>query len=254
MNRIGFLFISSILLLSVSSCQNKVDSEKEGDKKGNLSSEIATGGLLKLAISDEVKSINPKNVYSVHASQVTSMVYEPIVKFNPKTLEIEGLIAESFEIADSNKTFTFTIRDGVMFHDDECFPNGKGRALTAEDVKHSYEYYCKKENGEMSVSYNTVFSGNVVGLDEYISGDASEISGIRAEGNKVIIKLYHSNADFLKQLASSSASILAKEVIECKGLDRGAGTGPFILKDNSKREIVLIKNQNYYLITSNNHY
>lgn len=247
MNRISFVFILVASLLSFYACKNDKKSEDKEEQKEEVSTAIKTGGSLNLALSNEIEILDPKFVYSVSASQIVSMIYEPIVKFNPKTLEIEPLLAESFEIADSNKTFIFQIRKGVYFQDDECFPNGKGRELTAQDVKYSFEYYCKTDSKDMSVAYNTVFSGNVAGIEEFVAGKADEISGIEVEGDQVTIHLSHPNADFLKQLAAPSASILPKEVVECKGLDRGAGTGPFKLTKNTKKEIVLVKNEKYYL-------
>lgn len=247
MNRIGFAFTIALSFATIYSCQGEKKSESEESSTETSSTEIKTGGQLKLAISNEIKALDPKFVYSVNASQIVSMVYEPIVKFNPKTLDIEPLIAESFEIKDSNKTFIFKIRPGIFFQDDECFPEGKGRELTGEDVKYTYEYYCKTDSKEMSVAFNTVFSGNVSGLDAFMNGNADEISGIQVDGNTVTITLSHPNADFLKQLASPSASILPKEVVECKGLDRGVGTGPFRLAKNDAKQVLLVKNDKYYL-------
>ena len=243
----GFLF-SLALTMTIFSCKNETKTSEDADKKSNSSSsEVKLGGVLNMATTNPVTSINPKNIYSVNSSQVAAMVFESVVKFNPKTLEIEPLLAEKFEISDSNKTFTFTIRQGVFFHDDECFADGKGRELTPEDVKYSFEYYCTPADGKLSTSYHTVFSNNVVGLEEFVSGAAKEISGIKIEGNQVIVSLTHSNSDFLKQLASTSASILPKEIIECDGLERGVGTGPFILAEKSEKQTLFIKNSNYYL-------
>ncbi|MEZ4936082.1 MAG: ABC transporter substrate-binding protein [Crocinitomicaceae bacterium] len=247
MNKSGVAFALAFSFITLFSCQGEKEIESESQPKETVSSEIKVGGSLRLAISDEISILDPKFVYAVNASQIVSMIYEPIVKFNPKTLEIEPLIAESFEIADSNKTFTFKIRKGVLFQNDECFPGGKGRELTANDVKYTFEYYCKQDSKEMSVAFNTVFNGNVIGIEDFVAGRADEITGIQVDGDKVTIQLSHPNADFLKQLASPSASILAKEVIECKGLNRGAGTGPFMVQSNNSKGILLVKNPNYYL-------
>ena len=237
---------TAILTITLFSCQSgSKDSEKE--KQGKTDSSVKTGGVLKLALDNPVSEINPKNVYSLSSNQVATMVFETLVKFNSKTLTIEPLIAEDYEIADSNKTFIFKIRKGVFFHDDQCFPNGKGRELTPKDVKYSFEYYCTPENGEMSIAYNTVFTNNLEGLEDFVSGKANDISGIQIDGDKVIVKLTHSNSDFLKQLAATSASILPKEVVECGGIDRGIGTGPFLLKKHDDQMIAFAKNPNYYL-------
>lgn len=246
MKNSGFIFSLALLLILVSCSQTSSNSDDKSTENKERT-KVKTGGTLNMAVGYEISSLNPKTVYSIDAAQAVTMVYETVVKFNPKTLEIEPLIAESYKIKDSSKTFIFKIREGIMFHDDECFEGGKGRQLTPSDLKYSYEYHCTPENNEMSVAYNTVFVNNVVGLEEFVSGKANEISGIQIDGQNLIIKLTHSNSDFLKQLASSNAGILAKEIIECGGIDRGIGTGPFLLKENKSNKISFIKNPNYYL-------
>lgn len=244
MIRIG-LFIS-VLTFVLFSCQSEKKESEESSESAESSS-VLTGGSLSLALGNPVSDINPKYVYSVSANQAATMVFETLIKFNPKTLAVEPLIAESFEIADSSKTFIFTIRKGIFFHDNACFSGGKGRELTAEDVKYSFEYYCSGEDLESSVSYNTVFSNNVIGIEDFIAGKAQEITGIQVDGNKVIIKLNHSNSDFLKQLAATSSAIVAKEAVESGAISKGVGTGPFIMKSIDEKNIVFIKNPNYYL-------
>ncbi len=247
MKRIVYSLTLLVSISLISSCSSGEKTEKDSDPGEKSNSEATYGGKVDVAIATPTPLLNPKYVLSVANSQVVSMLYEPIVKFNPQTLEVEPLIAESFEITDSNKTFTFKIRKGIFFHDHECFPGGKGRELTAQDIKYTFEYLCSFEEGHSSVPYQTVFINNVEGLEDFVNGNAEEISGIQVEGDQVTIKLRNSNADFIKQLASPSASILPKEVVECDGISKGAGTGPFQLVKNDEKEILLVKNPKYYL-------
>ncbi len=46
-------------------------------------------------------------------------------------------LAKSWTVSDDRKTYTFIIRDDVFFHDNDVFPNGKGRKMTAQDVAYS---------------------------------------------------------------------------------------------------------------------
>ena len=53
-------------------------------------------------------------------------------------------LAESYTISEDNKTFTFTLRDGIKFSD--------GEPLTSEDVKFSFEYLAQYPYQWISVS------------------------------------------------------------------------------------------------------
>ena len=56
-------------------------------------------------------------------------MYNALYQFIPGTSEVEPQIAESFEVSDDGLAYTFTIRQGVLFHD--------GSEVTAEDVEYT---------------------------------------------------------------------------------------------------------------------
>ena len=49
---------------------------------------------------------------------------------------------------------------GLKFHDDECFKNGKGRELKAEDIKYCYTQLCTQSANNQGF---TIFDGVVKG-------------------------------------------------------------------------------------------
>ncbi len=53
-------------------------------------------------------------------------VYESLVRRNPKTMKIEPCLATHWTVSPDGRTYTFTIRRGVRWHD--------GKMLTAQDV------------------------------------------------------------------------------------------------------------------------
>lgn len=61
----------------------------------------------------------------------TNALYEPLADYNPFTREVEGILATDWSVDDEGKSYTFTLRDGVKFHD--------GSELTSEAVKLSFE-------------------------------------------------------------------------------------------------------------------
>lgn len=81
--------------------------------------------------------------------------------------------AATYEVAEDGRTFTFTIRDNVNWHD--------GTPVTAEDWLFAHEVIGHKDY--TGTRYNSNFT-NIVGMDEYHSGAAETISGIEVLNDK----------------------------------------------------------------------
>lgn len=89
----------------------------------------------------------------------------------------EGDLAASYEMAEDGSTLTFTLRDGIKWHD--------GEPITAEEIKWSIEYSLK------TTVLNSVFRSTfeaIEGAADYVAGTAEDISGITAEGNTLALK------------------------------------------------------------------
>lgn len=66
------------------------------------------------------------------SSSINGLVYNGLIRYN-KNLQIEGELAESWDIAEDNLTITFHLRRDVSWHDDKPF--------TAADVQFTYDLY-----------------------------------------------------------------------------------------------------------------
>jgi peptide/nickel transport system substrate-binding protein len=76
--------------------------------------------------------IDPHGVlFDTMSGLLSNVTYEPLMDYNPDTRQVEGVLATDWSVDDEGKVYTFTLRDGVTFHD--------GSALTAEAVKLSFE-------------------------------------------------------------------------------------------------------------------
>lgn len=97
-----------------------------------------------------------------------------------------GDLAETYEMSEDGKTLTFTMRDGIKWHD--------GEAITADDVTFSLAFALKTPNlhGVVASVLN-----NIEGAADYVAGNAETVSGISQDGNKVIVKFVEPNANTL---------------------------------------------------------
>ena len=99
-------------------------------KKGGT---VITGSVL------DVRTLNPLLVSDTASGEITSLVFDGLVDIDPDSLEALPNLATKWEVSDDNKIYTFTLKEGVMWHDGEPF--------TAEDAKFSYDLYMNSETG-----------------------------------------------------------------------------------------------------------
>lgn len=169
---------------------------------------------------------NQANIWLCH------QLYSNLVKMN-SSLEVEPDVAKSWQILDSGKTYRFILRNDILFNDDPCFRQGKGRVLKAEDVKWSLN---RLRSPELAAPGAWVLKG--VREIEVISDTVLEI------------RLKKAFAPFLGILSMKYCSILAPEAEAFYGNAVGehpVGTGPFFLKIWLPNErMVLRRNPSYY--------
>src|SRR6267378_2178341 len=85
-----------------------------------------------VALSDNIKTIDPIGSPSVDAAseRVRTLMFNSLVKKDEK-FDYVGELASDIKRSDDNLTFTFTLHDGVKFHD--------GRTLTSADAKYTLD-------------------------------------------------------------------------------------------------------------------
>jgi peptide/nickel transport system substrate-binding protein len=80
----------------------------------------------------EPETLDPALDYETAGGEIVSNVYETLVWYNKeKAAEFIPQLATDWKVSDDGKTYTFTIRQGVKFHD--------GSDLTATDVAYTFQ-------------------------------------------------------------------------------------------------------------------
>ena len=106
----------------------------------------ATGGgtdTLTIGMTQDMDSMDPAKAESAGTREVLFNVYDGLVK--PDTAgNLNPAVASEYTISEDGTTYSFTLRDGVKFHN--------GDVVTAEDVKHSIERYQTSTTGGSLVS------------------------------------------------------------------------------------------------------
>lgn len=245
--RTYFTFLLISLSFIISSCGD--DNSDTSDLKA-VAGKIY-GGEFKFMSPEKIESVFPLSVTDVFSNRIIAQLYEPLLKIDVNTMDIKPGIAESFTVSQDARVFTFKIRKGVFFHDDECF-GGKGRELTAQDVKYSLDMACSGSDLNI-VSYHLV--DKITGAKEFYSNSKKSfpktgVSGIKViNDNTVEIVLIEPFVGFDKIIAQHSLSIFPKEAFDKYGAGmkkHPVGTGPFMLETFNDDKIVLKRNPKYW--------
>ena len=169
------------------------------------------GGVLKFAVVGE-----PSN-YDCHAQSSFSFIhavrphYSSLLAIDTaKYPAVKGDLAASWSVSDDRLTYTFKLKTGVRFHD--------GSALTADDVKASYERIRRPPPGVASVR-----------AERY-----ADIASIETpDAHTVVFKLSRPNNAMLHHFASPFDCIYSAEKLkaDAKFPERNVlGSGPFVFE------------------------
>lgn len=138
---------------------------------------------------------------SVDASAVP--VYNRLVDFKPGTTELVPSLAESWEVSEDGKVYTFHLRKGVKFHSNKLFT--PTRDFNADDVIFSF-----MRQKDVNHPYHNVSNGSYSNFESLEFG--SLITAIdKIDDRTVRFTLAHPEAPFVADLAWYFASILSAE-------------------------------------------
>ena len=175
--------------------------------------------------------------------KAVSQLFNGLVQLDDN-LKVQPCIAQSWEISNNGRQYTFHLRNDVYFHDDPFFKDGKGRRVNANDFVYSLNRII--DNGTASPGawiFNNINNpkvSNEAGFEGFIAKDDSTF----------IINLKKPYPPFISILTMQYCSVVPKEIVEHYGKDfrsHPIGTGPFMFhlwKEGEK--LILWKNPNYF--------
>lgn len=185
-----------------------------GDKEGGSKNSITIG-----IPQDIEETLDPHNMVAAGTKEIFFNVFEGLVKPDADG-NIVPAVASEITVSDDGLTYTFTIREGVKFHD--------GTVVTAEDVQYSMNK-CADIEGKnpMIPALLNVKSVDVV------------------DDSHVAVTLESPDNDFLANIATVSAAIIPAHNTNPAG--EAIGTGPYKYVSRSPLENVIFeKNDDYW--------
>lgn len=168
MKKLMMLLMVTLLIISLTACS---DNSKDISEAENQDAPVATGDStstsgdedvnMTIAVNAEIISLDPHDLSDTLSISATSTMYEGLYGYK-LDMSLEPVLATSYEASDDGLEYTFTIREGVTFHD--------GTPLNAEAVKYNFdrvldpEKNLKKRRNLLHVIKNEVIKGNTVKL------------------------------------------------------------------------------------------
>ena len=211
---LGILLVLTLITsVAFSACSRDKASDNntsESTEANTLPTNPVDGGKIRIGVSQDVDSLDPHIARSAGTREVLFNIYEGLVKPNSNG-EIVGAIATDYRISDDMLVYTFTLREGVKFHD--------GAAVTAEDVKYSIERLADTSDGEPLVSaFSIINEVNIV------------------DGETVEIVLGEPDPDFLPHLTVAIIPAGADDLTT-----NPIGTGPFMFHSRNPGERIILE-------------
>jgi peptide/nickel transport system substrate-binding protein len=215
--KIGVLLLAVVMLVGLGTVSPALAEDKP-----------RRGGMLRVALAGDPPSLDMHQEQTFMVTIPMSPAYNTLVMFDPHGYpKVIGDVAKSWTVSEDRMTYTFTLHEGVKFHD--------GSDLTSADVKASWDKIVSPPEGVVSPRKS-----------EY-----EFIKSIEAPNPyTVVFRLHYPAASFLAGLAHPANFIYAK-----KYLDQDVnyykknvmGSGPFKLKEYVRgASIELERNPKYW--------
>lgn len=237
-----WLLVSVAVLALAAACQSSTSDSDTGGTSGAASTAAPAGaaaattapgstpkrgGTLVIATGSDPGQLNPAITTAGGTHFVAGSIYNGLVDLD-KDFKPAPDLAESWTVSDDGRTYTFTLRKGVKWHD--------GQPFTAADVKFTFE--------EVLLKYHA----------RTRTGVEPALAGIDTPNDlTVVFRFKQPYAPLLQQLNVIEAPILAKHIYE--GSDpqqnpanlKPVGTGPFKFVEYKKgQQVTLERNPDYF--------
>ena len=181
---------------------------------GCTGGKVDDGSSIVVGIPQDLEdSLDPHKVVAAGTKEILFNVYEGLLKPDCEGNLIPA-VANDFSVSEDGLTYTFTIRDGVKFHN--------GNPVTAEDVKYSIEKSAGM-TGETSLisAFSNITEVNIV------------------DSSTVEIVLARADVDFPAYIANTNACIIPKD--NDKPDTNPVGCGPYMYVSRSPQENIILK-------------
>ena len=136
--RLHILFMALLAMAVLGGCgadgtgesSEDTSSKEQNVQETEISEGPVYGGSVVVGIQQDIDSLDPHKATAAGTKEILFNVFEGLVKPDENG-NLICAVASDYSISDDGLVYTFTLRDGVKFHN--------GNDVTCEDVKYSLE-------------------------------------------------------------------------------------------------------------------
>lgn len=212
---------------------------------------VAAEQILKIGNGTEPQDLDPQTVTGVPEHKIIMALFEGLASEDPKDLHPVPGLAESWDISEDGKVYTFHLRPNLKW--------SNGDPIVASEIVESYK---RMLSPKLAAEYAYLVYNFVEGAKDYYEGKITDFSnvGFKAIDDRTLqVTLRNKTPYLLKIIASHIAwtPVPVKVVTKFAPLDQKrtawtrprnlVGSGPFILKEwLPNQRIVVARNPNYW--------
>jgi len=186
-----------------------------------------SGGVANVVIQPEPPSLMIGIVQNGPTQMVAGNIYESLLRYDQSLKPLPNL-ATSWTISEDGKVYTFTLKEGVTWHD--------GKPFTADDVVFSMDKFLRETHPRFRVTLQQV--------EKIEAPDAKTVK----------ITLKNPFGPFITMFEPGTVPMVPKHIYEGTDFKTNPanatpiGTGPFMFKEWKKGAFIhLVKNPNYHV-------
>jgi oligopeptide transport system substrate-binding protein len=230
-------------------CGKHTPSELAGANKpaGGLAAEQ----IWKVGNGTEPQDLDPQTITGVPEHKIIMALFDGLATEDPKDLHPVPGLAESWEISDDGKVYTFHLRPNLKW--------SNGDPIIASEIIESYK---RMLSPKLAAEYAYLIYNFVAGAKDYYEGKITDFAqvGFKAPDERTLQVVLRNKTPYLMKIIASHISwtpVPVKVITKFGALDQKrtawtragnlVGSGPFILKEWSPQQrIVVVRNPNYW--------
>jgi peptide/nickel transport system substrate-binding protein len=184
------------------------------------------GGSLTIAIDTGITGLDPNVAAAAQEARILRQLYDSLVATTPDGAKQVPWLASAWTVSPDGKTYTFTLRDGVMFHD--------GTPFNAEAVCFNLDRIANPATG-------SVFAIGAIGPYKSCSATAPTTA---------VVTLSAPYAPFLANLSSPFLGMVSPAAVRAEGAAafrlKPVGTGPYTFVSYTPNDRIVLKRNDKY--------
>jgi ABC-type transport system substrate-binding protein len=210
-------------------------STSAGGGSANASGEIKVG-----MAKGDIDTLDPNRWYFAATWGLANGLCTTLVRYDDKAgadgVKIVPGLSDMPTVSSDGTQYTFKLKAAKF---------ANGNPITPADVKYTFERL-------MAPDVDTGTSGyfGIVGVDDYTSGKATEVSGITTTADSVVFKLEKPDGSFLNKIALPTTCPVGKDAPkkpdEAANLLKQYASGPYTIDSYTpEQSMVWVRNPNY---------